>query len=37
MRELVRASQYVMTLHAQDAMEDDDLTSFGRGAVLFEG
>lgn len=28
MRELVRDRQYVMTLHGQDAMEDDDLTIF---------
>ena len=28
MRELVRDSQYVMTLHGQEAMEDDDLTIF---------
>jgi hypothetical protein len=28
MRELVRDSQYVMTMHGQEAMEDDDLTIF---------
>jgi len=27
-RSLVREGNYVVTLHAQDAMEDDDLTAF---------
>jgi len=28
MRELVRDSQYIMTVHGQEAMEDDELTIF---------
>ena len=28
MRELVRTGRYVMTIHALDAMEDDELTVF---------
>ena len=28
MRELVRDSEYVMTVHGQEAMEDDELTIF---------
>jgi len=37
MRRLVRVSQYVVTLHAQDAMEDDELTIFDVERCLLTG
>lgn len=37
MRKLVRNSQYVLTLHGQDAMEDDELTIFDVERCLLTG
>jgi hypothetical protein len=37
MRKLVRNSQYVLTLHGQDAMEDDELTLFDVERCLLTG
>lgn len=37
MRGAVRHSQYVVTLHAQDAMEDDELTIFDVERCLLTG
>ena len=37
MRELVRASRYVMTLHAEDEMDADGLTIFDVESVILTG
>ena len=37
MRMLVRDSQYVLTIHGQEAMEDDDLTLFDVERCLLTG
>lgn len=37
MRKLVRDAQYVLTVHGQEAMEDDDLTIFDVERCLLTG
>lgn len=37
MRHLVRDRQYVLTIHGQDAMEDDELTIFDAERCLLTG
>ncbi len=37
MRELVRTSQYVMTLHAEDEMDADGLTIYDVESVILTG
>jgi hypothetical protein len=37
MRQLVRARQYVMSLHAEEEMDADDLTIFDMESVILTG
>ncbi len=37
MREKVRTRQYIMTLHAEDEMEDDELSIFDIESVILTG
>ncbi len=37
MREKVRTRQYIMTLHAEDEMEDDELSIFDVESVILTG
>lgn len=37
MREKIRTRQYVMTLHAEDEMEDDGLSIFDIESVILTG
>jgi len=37
MRELIRTRQYVMTLHAEEEMDADDLTIFDIESVILTG
>ncbi len=37
MREKVRTRQYIMTLHAEDEMEDDELSIFDAESVILTG
>lgn len=37
MREMIRTRRYVMTLHAEDEMDADDLTIFDIESVILTG
>ncbi len=37
MREKIRTRQYIMTLHAEDEMEDDELSIFDVESVILTG
>jgi hypothetical protein len=37
MRDKIRTRQYVMTVHANDEMEDDDLTIFDMESAILTG